>query len=87
MWHRRFLCHTRWPTITLVFSNSYIHNILTNYACRLDRQVLKLGGTGLIQDFIKTGFYQKVLAEPGCKQLHEDECIESPPLRIVKARK
>ena len=76
----------------LVLSNLCIHNIPDEQgrvqACREIARVLKPGGTALISDFIRTGFYQKVLAEEGLKVSRTDlNFLSFPPLRVVKAEK
>lgn len=76
----------------LVLSNLCIHNIPGDQgraqACREIARVLKPGGTALISDFIKTGFYQKVLAEAGLKVSRTGmNLLSFPPLRIVRAEK
>jgi SAM-dependent methyltransferase len=76
----------------LVLSNLCIHNIPGDegraQACREIARVLKPGGTAVISDFIKTGFYQKVFAEAGLKVRRTGmNLLSFPPLRIVKAEK
>jgi SAM-dependent methyltransferase len=76
----------------LVLSNLCIHNISGDEgraeACREIARVLKPGGTALISDFIKTGFYQKVLAEAGLKVSRTGmNLLSFPPLRVVRAEK
>ena len=76
----------------LVLSNLCIHNIPDDagraQACREIARVLKPGGTALISDFVKTGFYQKVFAGAGL-QVHRTgmNLLSFPPLRIIKAEK
>jgi SAM-dependent methyltransferase len=76
----------------LILSNLCLHNIPGDQgraqACREIARVLKPGGTALISDFIKTGFYRKVLAEAGLKASRTGiNLLSFPPLRIVKAEK
>jgi SAM-dependent methyltransferase len=76
----------------LVLSNLCIHNIPDNegraQACREIARVLKPGGVALISDFIKTGFYQRVLAEAGLQVNRTGmNLLSFPPLRIVRAEK
>ncbi|MGC2696255.1 MAG: class I SAM-dependent methyltransferase [Candidatus Angelobacter sp.] len=76
----------------VVLSNLCIHNIPGDSgraeACREIARVLKPGGTALISDFIKTGFYQKAFTEAGLKVSRTGFNLFSfPPLRIVKAEK
>jgi len=76
----------------LVLSNLCIHNIPDTegraQACREIARVLKPGGTALISDFIKTGFYQKIFAESGLKVSRTGmNLLSFPPLRVIKAEK
>ena len=76
----------------IVLSNLCIHNIPDAegraQACREIARVLKPGGTALISDFIKTGFYQKVFATAGLKVRRTGmNLLSFPPLRIVQAEK
>lgn len=76
----------------VVLSNLCIHNIPDTegraQACREIARVLKPGGTALISDFIKTGFYQKIFAESGLKVSRTGmNLLSFPPLRIIKAEK
>lgn len=76
----------------VVLSNLCIHNIPDvdgrAQACREIARVLKPGGTALISDFIKTGFYQKVLIASGLKVTRTSmNLLSFPPLRVVKAEK
>jgi SAM-dependent methyltransferase len=76
----------------LVLSNLCIHNIPGDegraQACREIARVLKPGGTALISDFIKTGLYQKVLAQAGLEVRRTGmNLLSFPPLRIVRAEK
>ena len=74
-----------------MLSNLCIHNIPDAgraQACREIARVLKPGGTALISDFVKTGFYQKVFDGAGL-QVHRTgmDLLSFPPLRIIKAEK
>jgi arsenite methyltransferase len=76
----------------VVLSNLCIHNIPDNegraQACREIARVLKPGGTALISDYIKTGFYQKIFAKSGLKVSRTSmNLLSFPPLRVVKAEK
>jgi len=76
----------------VVLSNLCIHNIPDSegraQACREIARVLKPGGTALISDFVKTGFYQKVFAAQGLKVRRTGmNLLSFPPLRIVQAEK
>jgi arsenite methyltransferase len=76
----------------VVLSNLCIHNIPDAdgraQACREIARVLKPGGTALISDFIKTGFYKKVLIASGLKVTRTSmNLLSFPPLRVVKAEK
>ena len=76
----------------LVLSNLCIHNIPDQegraQACREIARVLKPGGTALISDFIKTGFYQKILSQAGLKVSRTGmNLLSFPPLRTVIAKK
>jgi ubiquinone/menaquinone biosynthesis C-methylase UbiE len=76
----------------LVLSNLCIHNIPGSegreQACREIARVLKPGGTALISDFIKTGFYQKIFAASGLKVSRTGmNLLSFPPLRVIKAEK
>jgi ubiquinone/menaquinone biosynthesis C-methylase UbiE len=76
----------------VVLSNLCIHNIPDAegraQACREIARVLKPGGTALISDFIKTGFYQKVFIASGLKVTRTSmNLLSFPPLRVVKAEK
>jgi arsenite methyltransferase len=79
-------------TFDVVLSNLCIHNIPDAegraQACREIARVLKPGGTALISDFIKTGFYQKVFIASGLK-VHRTSInlLAFPPLRVIKAEK
>jgi arsenite methyltransferase len=79
-------------TFDVVLSNLCIHNIPDAegraQACREIARVLKPGGTALISDFIKTGFYQKVFQASGLK-VHRTSInlLAFPPLRVIKAEK
>lgn len=76
----------------VALSNLCIHNIPSvegrAQACREIARVLKPGGTALISDFIKTGFYQKIFAESGLKVSRTGmNLLSFPPLRVIKAEK
>ncbi|HZU31113.1 MAG TPA: class I SAM-dependent methyltransferase [Candidatus Angelobacter sp.] len=76
----------------VVVSNLCIHNIPGNegraQACREIARVLKPGGTALISDFIKTGFYQKTFAGLGLKTSRTSfNLLTFPWLRVVKVEK
>jgi arsenite methyltransferase len=76
----------------VVLSNLCIHNIPDAdgraQACREIARVLKAGGTALISDFIKTGFYKKVFIESGLKVTRTSmNLLSFPPLRVIKAEK
>ncbi len=76
----------------VIVSNLCLHNIPDEagraQACREIARMLKPGGTAIISDFIRTGFYQKVFAETGLK-VSRTGCniLSFPPLRIVRATK
>src|ERR1051326_9477575 len=79
-------------SFNVILSNLCIHNIPgaegRAQACREIARVLKPGGTALISDFVKTGFYQKVLAEAGLQVSRTGmNLLSFPPLRIVRAEK
>ena len=79
-------------TFDVVLSNLCIHNIPDAegraQACREIARVLKPGGTALISDFIKTGFYQKVFIASGLKVNRTSlNLLAFPPLRVIKAEK
>jgi SAM-dependent methyltransferase len=76
----------------VVLSNLCLHNIPDQagraQACREIVRVLKPGGTAIISDFIRTGFYQKVFMEAGLKVSRTGfNLLSFPPLRIVRAAK
>jgi SAM-dependent methyltransferase len=76
----------------VVLSNLCIHNIPDAegrvQACREIARVLKPGGTALISDFIKTGFYQKIFTASGLKVSRTGmNLLSFPPLRVIKAEK
>jgi len=76
----------------VVLSNLCIHNIPDTegraQACREIARVLKPGGTALISDFVKTGFYQKIFAASGLKVSRTGmNLLSFPPLRVIKAEK
>ena len=76
----------------VVLSNLCIHNIPDAegraQACREIARVLKPGGTALVSDFIKTGFYQKIFAASGLKVSRTGmNLLSFPPLRVIKAEK
>jgi len=76
----------------VVLSNLCIHNIPgaegRAQACREIARVLKPGGTALVSDFIKTGFYQKIFAASGLKVSRTGiNLLSFPPLRVIKAEK
>ena len=76
----------------VVLSNLCIHNIPDAegraQACQEIARVLKPGGTALISDFIKTGFYQKIFAASGLKVRRTGmNLLSFPPLRVIKAEK
>ena len=80
------------PALTSCYPNLCIHNIPDAEgradACREIARVLKPGGVALISDFIKTGFYQKVLIASGLKVTRTSmNLLSFPPLRIIKAEK
>src|SRR5262249_47541419 len=71
----------------VVLSNLCIHNIPDSagraQACREIARVLKPGGKAIISDFIRTGFYQKILTEAGLKVSRTGPNLLSfPPLRV-----
>jgi len=76
----------------IILSNLCLHNIPDEggraQACREIARVLKPGGTAIISDFIRTGFYQKVLVEEGLKVSRTGlNLLSFPPLRVVQATK
>jgi SAM-dependent methyltransferase len=76
----------------VVLSNLCLHNIPDEagraQACREIARVLKTGGTAIISDFIRTGFYQKIFVEAGLKVSRTGfNLLSFPPLRIVRATK
>ncbi len=76
----------------VILSNLCLHNIPDQagraQACREIARVLKPGGTAIISDFIRTGLYQKILAEAGLKVSRTGfNLLSFPPLRIVRAAK
>lgn len=76
----------------VIVSNLCLHNIPGDegraQACHEIARVLKSGGTALISDFIKTGFYQKTFASAGLKTSRTSfNLLTFPWLRVVKAEK